>query len=75
MRLTVSLAAKPLRKSVCFSSTRASGYVGTPSGSRLTMRKKTAFNESHFWENIGMFVFVVAGLVALWYVMSNILTW
>ena len=40
-----------------------------------TMRRKTAFNESHFWENVRMFVFVVAGLVGLWYMMTNVISW
>ena len=39
------------------------------------MRKKSAFNESHFWENVGMFVFVLAGLVGLWYMMTNVIAW
>jgi hypothetical protein len=39
------------------------------------MKKKTAFNEGHFWENVGMFIFVAAGLVGLWYMMNNILAW
>jgi hypothetical protein len=39
------------------------------------MRRKTAFNESHFWENVRMFVFVVAGLVGLWYMMTNVISW
>jgi hypothetical protein len=39
------------------------------------MRKKTAFNEGHFWENVGMFVFVLAGLVGLWYMMTNVISW
>ncbi len=39
------------------------------------MRRKTAFNQSHFWENIGLFLFVVAGLVGLWYVINNVLSW
>jgi len=41
----------------------------------LEMRRKTAFNEGHFWENVGMFVFMAAGLVALWYVMTNVISW
>jgi hypothetical protein len=39
------------------------------------MRRKSAFNEGHFWENIGMFVFVAAGLVALWYMMTSVISW
>jgi len=39
------------------------------------MRRKTAFNESHFWENVRMFVFVVAGLFGLWYMMTNVISW
>jgi hypothetical protein len=39
------------------------------------MRRKTAFNEGHFWENVRMFVFMAAGLVALWYVMTNVISW
>jgi hypothetical protein len=39
------------------------------------MRKKTAFNESHFWENVGIFVFVVAGLAGLWYLVNDVITW
>jgi hypothetical protein len=39
------------------------------------MRRKTAFNESHFWENLRMFLFVVAGLVGLWYMMTNVISW
>jgi hypothetical protein len=39
------------------------------------MRRKSAFNEGHFWENVGMLVFVVAGLVALLYIMTNVLSW
>jgi hypothetical protein len=39
------------------------------------MRKKTAFSESHFWENVGMLVFVLAGLVGLWYMMTNVIAW
>jgi hypothetical protein len=39
------------------------------------MRRKTAFNEGHFWENIGLFVFMAAGLVGLWYVMTNVISW
>ena len=26
------------------------------------MRRKSAFNQGHFWENLGMFVFMAAGL-------------
>jgi hypothetical protein len=39
------------------------------------MRKKSAFNEGHFWENIAMFVFVLAGLAGLWYMMNNVISW
>jgi hypothetical protein len=39
------------------------------------MRRKTAFNEGHFWENIGMFLFVVAGMIGLWYIMSTVMNW
>ncbi len=49
--------------------------VSPTSDSRPTMRRKTAFNQSHFWENIGLFLFVVAGLVGLWYVINNVLSW
>lgn len=44
-------------------------------GSAEDMRKKTAFSESHFWENVGMLVFVLAGLVGLWYMMTNVIAW
>ena len=40
-----------------------------------TMRRKSAFSQSHFWENVGMFLFVVAGLVGLWYVINDVLSW
>jgi len=39
------------------------------------MRRKTAFNEGHFWENIGMFLFVVAGMIGLLYIMSTVMNW
>jgi hypothetical protein len=39
------------------------------------MRRKSAFSQSHFWENVGMFLFVVAGLVGLWYVINDVLSW
>jgi len=39
------------------------------------MRKRTAFNESHFWENVRMFLFLAAGLFALWYVMTKVISW
>ena len=39
------------------------------------MRRKSAFNEGHFWENIRMFVFVLVGLAGLWYLMANVISW
>jgi hypothetical protein len=39
------------------------------------MRRKSAFKEGHFWENVGLLVFFVAGLVALMYIMTNVLSW
>jgi hypothetical protein len=39
------------------------------------MRRKSAFNEGHFWENIGLFVFLVAGMIGLWYVMTTVISW
>lgn len=39
------------------------------------MRRKTAFSEGHFWENVGIFLFVVAGMAGLLYLMSNVITW
>lgn len=39
------------------------------------MRRKTAFHESHFWETVGMFVFVAAGLTGLWYMMTAVINW
>jgi hypothetical protein len=44
-------------------------------GPRKDMRRKSAFNQGHFWENIGMFLFMAAGLVGLWYVMTNVISW
>lgn len=39
------------------------------------MRKRTAFQGGHFWENAGMFVFVFVALGVLWYLFTNVLTW
>jgi len=39
------------------------------------MRRKSAYTGGHFWENIGLFVFFVAGLAGLWYTMTNVISW
>ncbi len=38
-------------------------------------RKKVAFQESHFVENLGMFVFALAALIGLWYLTTTVINW
>jgi hypothetical protein len=38
-------------------------------------RRKIAFQQSNFWENAGMFVFALAGLAFLWFLMTNVINW
>jgi len=48
---------------------------GSISPGDAVMRRKSAFNQGHFWENLGMFVFMAAGLAGLWYMMTNVISW
>ncbi len=38
-------------------------------------RKKVAFHESHFFENVGLFIFALGALVGLWYLMTTVVNW
>jgi hypothetical protein len=39
------------------------------------MRCKSAFNEGHSLENVGLFLFFAAGLTGLWYMVANVIPW
>jgi len=39
------------------------------------MRRKSAFNEGHCLENVGLFMFFAAGLTGLWYMVTNVISW
>jgi hypothetical protein len=41
----------------------------------MLRRKKIAFQETHLWENAGMFIFAMAALAALWFLMTTVINW
>lgn len=38
-------------------------------------KRKSAFQQSDFWDNIGIAVFAAVALYAVWYVMTTVLKW
>lgn len=38
-------------------------------------RKRVAFQENHFVENAGMFIFTLGALVGLWFLVSTVINW
>lgn len=38
-------------------------------------RKKSAFQQSNFWDNAGIVVLGVVGFVVLWFLMTSLLQW
>jgi hypothetical protein len=38
-------------------------------------RRKSAFQQSNFWDNVGIVLLGAIGFVTLWYLMNSVIHW
>jgi CDR ABC transporter len=38
-------------------------------------RRKSAFQQSNFWDNAGIIVLSLVGFLALWFLMTSVIKW
>lgn len=66
------------RKRTLESARRLDAYSALKEGSRRVFgrrRRKRAFQQSNFWDNAGIAIFVVVSLIGLWFLMTSVIKW